>query len=107
MSLMQLTKSLCGDQMERLMIMHRNNGILHKRFAVCYYFFKIKFKEIDHLCYFHSFQYFPLFYRAGLVGEYYATRWNLFFDALIDAVNEGERFNQVLFHAILFPFFSL
>ena len=34
---------------------------------------------------------------GGLVGDYYAKRWNLFFDAVIKAVKEGKEFDEKAF----------
>ena len=34
---------------------------------------------------------------GGLVGDYYAKRWNLFFEAVIKAVKEGKEFDEKAF----------
>ncbi len=34
---------------------------------------------------------------GGLVGDYYAKRWNLFFEAVIQAVKEGREFDEKAF----------
>ena len=34
---------------------------------------------------------------GGLVGDYYAKRWNLFFEAVIQAVKEGKEFDEKAF----------
>ena len=34
---------------------------------------------------------------SGLVGDYYAKRWNLFFEAVIQAVKEGKEFDEKAF----------
>ena len=34
---------------------------------------------------------------GGLVGDYYAKRWNLFFDAVMKAVKEGKEFDEKAF----------
>ncbi|MBO4774585.1 MAG: alpha-N-acetylglucosaminidase [Bacteroidales bacterium] len=34
---------------------------------------------------------------GGLVGDYYARRWNLFFEAVIQAVKEGKEFDEKAF----------
>jgi hypothetical protein len=35
--------------------------------------------------------------EIGLVGDYYAKRWNLFFEAVIMAVKEGKEFDEKAF----------
>ena len=34
---------------------------------------------------------------GGLVGDYYAKRWNLFFEAVIQAAKEGKEFDEKAF----------
>ena len=34
---------------------------------------------------------------GGLIGDYYAKRWNLFFEAVIQAVKEGREFDEKAF----------
>ncbi|MCR4873919.1 MAG: alpha-N-acetylglucosaminidase, partial [Bacteroidales bacterium] len=34
---------------------------------------------------------------GGLIGDYYAKRWNLFFEAVIQAVKEGKEFDEKAF----------
>jgi hypothetical protein len=34
---------------------------------------------------------------GGLVKDYYAKRWNLFFEAVIQAVKEGKEFDEKAF----------
>ncbi len=34
---------------------------------------------------------------GGLVGDYYAKRWNLFFDAVIKAAKQGQEFDEKVF----------
>ena len=41
---------------------------------------------------------------GGLVGDYYAKRWNLFFEAVIQAVKEGKEFDEKAFEEELSKF---
>ena len=41
---------------------------------------------------------------GGLVKDYYARRWNLFFDAVIQAVKEGKEFDEKAFGEALSQF---
>ena len=41
---------------------------------------------------------------GGLVGDYYAKRWNLFFEAVIKAVKEGREFDEKAFSEELSKF---
>lgn len=41
---------------------------------------------------------------GGLVGDYYAKRWNLFFEAVIKAVKEGKEFDEKAFSEELSKF---
>ena len=41
---------------------------------------------------------------GGLVGDYYAKRWNLFFEAVIQAVKEGKEFDEKAFNEELSKF---